>query len=546
MIKILKSQLFFVLIGLIFCLPIIIPYIKSGYFPSHDGEWAVVRAGEMFREIRDLQFPPRYSSVLNFGYGYPLFNFAYPFPYYLATVFHMLHIGFTDSIKLIFAASVMGSFMGMFYLSLYFWKNKVLAFASGILYVYLPYRLVDLFVRGSIGESIAFCIYPLLVLSLLLITSPKRRNWGIFSTAILIPILITTHNISAVFFGIIFLAYILALCASKKYTEALFSFLAIVWGGLISAYFIFPALLEKQNIKLSKIPIADRNLYFVSIQKLIMPTWGYGTPTDTNPFTYQIGVPHICTWLFSIVAIRRAKNFEKSLGVSFLVLSLILAIMMFPISAFVWRLPLLSDINYPWILLLPIGFIICFISGALTHIKYGVYISLLAALASILMFMPYAAPSKTINFGDEYYLTNEATTTSSNELMPLWVKELPTQHFDQKIVTKGVISDLEVKSNRIYFNVVLLKPERTRINQIYYPGWKAFVNEASTPISYENKQGIMTIPLPSGNSQVMLLFAETPLRLLSNSVTLLSLIGLGCFMSITIFTVLKHRKKKNT
>ena len=96
--KELKINILLIVIGIICCIPVILPYLSSGYFPTHDGEWAVVRAGEMFREIRDMQFPPRYSTVLNFGYGYPLFNFAYPFPYYVSTFLHVFQIGFIDSI----------------------------------------------------------------------------------------------------------------------------------------------------------------------------------------------------------------------------------------------------------------------------------------------------------------------------------------------------------------------------------------------------------------------------------------------------------------
>ena len=99
MLHFLKNSKVLFFVGIFICIPVILPYFHSGYFPSHDGEWAVVRAGEMFREIRDHQFPPRYSGVLNFGYGYPLFNFAYPFPYYVSTLFHFLKLGFTDSIK---------------------------------------------------------------------------------------------------------------------------------------------------------------------------------------------------------------------------------------------------------------------------------------------------------------------------------------------------------------------------------------------------------------------------------------------------------------
>src|SRR3990167_7163437 len=89
-----KAYFYIILFLLIISLPVILPFFHQGYFPTHDGEWAVVRMAEMFREIRDHQFPARYSGYLNFGYGYPLFNFAYPFPYYLGTGLHLLGFGF--------------------------------------------------------------------------------------------------------------------------------------------------------------------------------------------------------------------------------------------------------------------------------------------------------------------------------------------------------------------------------------------------------------------------------------------------------------------
>ena len=87
-------------------LPLVLPYFHNGYFPTHDGEWAVVRLSDMYREIRDGQIPARYSGNLNFGYGYPLFNFAYPLPYYIGVVIHFFRVGFVDTIKLLFALSI--------------------------------------------------------------------------------------------------------------------------------------------------------------------------------------------------------------------------------------------------------------------------------------------------------------------------------------------------------------------------------------------------------------------------------------------------------
>src|SRR6185312_6859828 len=100
------NRLLLVFFALFISIPLLLPYLHTGYFPTHDGEWAVVRLGDMYREIKDLQFPARYSGNLNFGYGYPLFEFAYPLPYYLGIVIHLFHIDFVNSMKLLFALTV--------------------------------------------------------------------------------------------------------------------------------------------------------------------------------------------------------------------------------------------------------------------------------------------------------------------------------------------------------------------------------------------------------------------------------------------------------
>src|SRR5436305_12330593 len=114
MIKKFYKPLAIITIAFLVSLPIIFPLFHSGYFPTHDGEWAVVRLGDMFRTLRDHQFPARYSGYLNFGYGYPLFNFVYPAPYYVGMIFHLFKIGLVDSIKLLFALSVILSAITMY------------------------------------------------------------------------------------------------------------------------------------------------------------------------------------------------------------------------------------------------------------------------------------------------------------------------------------------------------------------------------------------------------------------------------------------------
>ena len=223
------------LFSFLITIPVILPFFHSGYFPTHDGEWAIVRLADMFRTLRDFQIPARYSGNLNFGYGYPLFNFSYPLPYYLGIFPHFLGIGFVDTVKILFAGSVLLSSYFMFLLSKSLWKNNWAGIISSVLYIYFPYRMVDLYVRGSIGESISFVLFPLLFyFGIKLVKNSSLLL--IASIAVSIGALITTHNIMAVFFLPVFLLFMMSQI-SKNREIINPTILSVILGFGISAFF---------------------------------------------------------------------------------------------------------------------------------------------------------------------------------------------------------------------------------------------------------------------------------------------------------------------
>ena len=534
--KSLKFYLGLLVFSLIISIPLLIPYIHSGYFPTHDGEWAVVRLADMFREIRDFQLPPRYSGNLNFGYGYPLFNFAYPFPYYVGLIVHLLGLGFVSSIKFVFALTIPISAFFMFLASRNIWKNDYAGLVSSVLYLYFPYHLVDLFVRGSIGESVAFALFPIILFSLSkLINNPKLRTFeiiGAFSYAALI----VTHNIMAVLFSLTLLIYFLGSFAThgKKILRP-FLFMGF-FGFVLSAFFFVPALLEKHNILLSVVPIENRNLFFVSFKQLLFSPWGYGVPTDPKDgFTYQLGWPFLVVLVALIGSLlyqfsRKVKrSSDNVLATVFLAGALILGLFLFSFSKILWKLPLLSEINFPWTMLSQLGLILSLLAGYLTKFKYTKIIAFAALFMALIIYIPLAKPQSYIDKGDGYYFTNDATTTSSDELMPLWVKSYPNQRPDKKVLIlngQGSVSNIVFNSKKISFSVNNLTPASVRINTIYYPGWKVMDNGTQTLISYNNRYGVMDINLGAGNHMIIAKFSETPLRLVSDLISLLGLLVL--------------------
>lgn len=529
----------FLLLIILFSIPIVLPYFKVGYFPTQDGEWAVVRLGDMFRSLRDLQFPVRYSGSLNFGYGYPLFNYAYPFPYYLGIVLYLFTHSFVMSIKILFVMSVFLSGIFMYFASSKLWKNSLSGFVSAILYLYLPYRMVDLYVRGSLGESISFALFPLIFLLSIELLVAKIKLLKVILLSISTALLIGTHNIMTVLFLPVLILFFLPVLIAKKsyYSLKLFIF-SLIFGLGLSSFFWIPAFFEKNLILLSKIPIADRNLYFVKIPQLFIPSWGYEPPLVVHGFSYQLGIAQIITIVFTLALITYLiiQNKKQNDTLPFYIkvlLSIFLTffLLLFNFSSPIWKnLPLLREINYPWTILSQLGFLVSLIAGFLvSYNKFFRYLMLLVSFIAIFSVLPYAKPQEYLDRGDTFYLTNEATTTSSQELMPLWVKKLPETHFKSKIEiikASGIINNVFYNSKKISFDVALNTNSWIRINTIYFPGWKALVNNKEVVIDYNNRQGVMELNLPKGKSSVSLIFTETPLRIFADILSVTSLLVL--------------------
>lgn len=535
----LNHKLFFIILAVLISVPVIIPYFHKGYFPTHDGEWAVVRMADMFRSLRDQQFPVRYSGYLNFGYGYPLFNFAYPAPYYIGTLFHFAKIGFVNSVKALFVISVIISAISMFLLAFELLRSKTASIISVIFYIYLPYRIVDLYARGSIGESLSFALFPLILFFILKIFKKSKPFLYVALGAISYAGLIMTHNIMAVLFTPVMLIFIAYNYYQNK-RESLRNILFFILLGFgLSAFFWLPALAEKQNILLSRIPIANRDSYFVTLEQLVIPKWGYGLPDHPDGFAYQIGLAHIgiIIVLISLLIYSRFMKKKISKNNSILIVTIfgiiifVYILLMFSFTKYIWvNLPLLKEINYPWTLLAPLGLLISLLSGYLySYNKLLKLIVLSLALFAIVYTLPHANPELYFDKGDDYYLTNDATTTSSQEYTPLWVKQKPFERSKNKIELiggKGEVKNITLKSQLLSFDVLLPQISKVRINTIYYPGWKIIADGKEVQVNYDNVQGVMEFEVLEGKHHIAATFSETPLRLAGDILTLISFAGI--------------------
>ncbi len=195
-----KSPLSKYLIPLILLLSI--PAIRYlfvyGFFGVSD-DLHIAWLYEMDRVIKILQFPPRFVPDLSFGFGYPLFNFVYPLPFYIGELIHLLGFSLVDSVKIVFGLSIPFSmyFMHKF---LREFLSENLSLAGSVLYVYAPYRATEIFVRGTVGEILAFVFLPLIALSVVKITQDNTPKKWIGILALATASLVLSHNIMAYMF----------------------------------------------------------------------------------------------------------------------------------------------------------------------------------------------------------------------------------------------------------------------------------------------------------------------------------------------------------
>jgi len=541
--KLYAKPVFLLLLAAVLSLPLILPYLHPGYFPTQDGEWAIVRLADMFRELKDHQFPARYSGNLNFGYGYPLFEFAYPFPYYLGILFRILHINFVWSIKLLFLLSVPISFLGMFLASKQLWKNYWVAIFSGVLYIYYPYRLVDLYVRGSIGESLSLALFPFIIYFILQYYE-KRKLFSFLMSGIFFGVLIMTHNIMAVeFLPVILFVIACAVYKEKKNrTSLLLNYLFSLFIGLgLSSFFWIPALSETKLIALSITRIANIQEYFVSPMQLLYSPWNYGTKN----FSYQLGIVQILFLLGLVLLIFKksggALQLERPVSIALFVLAIIYILLLFPFTTSLWlSVPIMKDITYPWTLLAPIGFIIALLAGNVLLAFKNKWFWMIVGCVTILYSVRYAHPSMYVDRGDGFYLTNDATTTSSDEYTPIWVQEKPTQRsYTEFSLPGGKGTVTNAQSNSKSFSATISVPTKAivQINTIYYPGWQILVDGQHVPIKYTNPKGLMMISVPKGTHAIQGLFKETTLRLISDMISFITLL----ITAVSLFVI--PRKK---
>lgn len=509
----LRLLLFIVLI-----FPLCMPFLERGYFPTHDGEWAVIRLAEMHREIREGQIPPRWSSYLNHGYGYPLFLFTYPLPYYIGEAVNIVGFSLVDSIKAVFILSIIVSGIGMWFLARQLWDEKA-AWVATTFYLYAPYRLANLYIRGSIGESLILALFPLLFLFFYKLKYSKNPAL-IVMNAVLVAILIQTHNALSILFLPFLGLWILYLFGGADKRFLIKSWMAAGLGFLLSIYFWLPVLIEKKFIQLAQTPLANKFEHFLSISDLISRSWDFSI---RPPF--QLGIVHISLIvLFCLSFAFNQKNLKTRLF--FIGITLISLLMVFPLSYALWQLPVIKEVDFPWRMLGVSIFLVSLVGAVFITQFKKTWLTLLLIVLVIMSSITMIRTQNRFEKEDGYYETNDATTTSADELMPIWFTLKSGQRPSKVLTVEDQDTQVNILSNRttlLKLNIDSTRTQTLTLHQAYFPGWRAQKNLDEIPI-VPDANGLVAMTIPEGVYNLTISFSKTPVRAVADSLTIIGVV----------------------
>ena len=506
----------FILIIFLVSLPAFAQMLRHGIYTMHD--FHIFRLFEFNKCIEKKVFPCRWAPDAALGYGEPVFNFYGQFSYWIGEILHLGGLSIIDSTKLLFILSIVLSGVSMFWAAKKFWGPRG-AVISALLYMYAPYRAVDVWVRGALPESLAFVLFPFVLYHFdALITQGQKRNflWLVLGLAALI----TTHNLSlfmfAPFLGLWWLV------RSRQIISLPRLMLAGVVALLLSAYYLLPVATESKYVTLAQTTQGyyDFRAHFTTLRQLFLSNfWGYGGSTwgPNDTMSFAIGYLHWVLPLALLLPVLIWPKFAQVRGlfVGCLALGWLALLLTHNKSAFIWtHFPPMAYIQFPWRFLTMAILFLSLASGAIARVGKG-KILVCGLVVLILMFNGrFFAPDIWRPISDTQQFSGALWNEQRSSALPdFWPKSAPQMPKAFAPTTPRAI--LRTKTY-----VIIQYPI------VFFPGWTAQIDGQPGVVFPEGNLGLVTLRVSPDLPQIDLKFVDTWPRSTGNLISFIALMGL--------------------
>lgn len=537
--------------------------VSSPYLPQFHDQVQGERVFEMAKSLAYGQFPVRVVADLGYGYGYPLFNFYAPFPYYIGALVYLLSFDLIIATKIMMILGFVTAFASMYYAVKNTW-GKYGATLSALLYLTAPYHGVQLVVRGSVGELYAYALLPLVLRGCLDLLNGRISKRMLAIATVALTLILISHNVTVIMLGYFLILFTIAMIVrtlsatqpSRKATaQKALIFLLLPVG--LAAFFLLPAFTELKYTTLTSGNDVDYTLHFKQLSQLWQSSWGYGGSAirpEQDGMSFMIGkitiVLSLVTLTFALI--RKAHKKPETIRNSFLiVLSLGTLLSIFLItkaSLPLWQsLPYFPYIQFPWRFLVLTNLFVCMLAGGSfyyleKYIPYRISRYLIPAgigLVLIVQIFQLTAFPKTKYFetNGAYRLTSKQimninhmrydASKSSHEYMPRGggrIESLGDISYDGvSCYAQCSINDPQFEPTKYQMQINMSESSAVYIQKTYFPHFKVYVDSTEQPLLKGPLNTLGTV-VPKGRHTVTFIMVNTPIRTIANTISLIAIL----------------------
>ena len=508
--------------------------LKPGIHNIQD-DMQFFRVFEMSKCFADNQFPCRWVPDLGYGYGYPLFIYYSPGPYYLGFLFHQLGSSYIDSVKMLFILGFIGSALGMYYLLKELFGSELSAIIGSFLYIYVPVRAVQVYVRGSLGEFLAMTFFPWIFLFSFQLARRYTRRIAVFLSLMIAGLLIT-HNLMCLIFFPVWITWLICLRLENK---SAFSFSRLVVP-------LLPLSLLKGEVHLESMVggYFDYRQHFVTLYQLFISNhWGYGSSVlgPIDDLSLSIGqVLWVLAALGFVVALfRKSRNY-----VLVAIMALFLTFLMHQKSSFIWeRLPMMAFFQFPWRMLPVVVFLLTLLATLFINSVSGIkkyFICSLTLFLVICLYRNFFVPQKWLSISDNDLISGEGfvkqQTASIFDYLPIGALKPPNIaapsepiFIDGKVVVDGYIMGSNFQRGSF---TVASTQAKVRVPLYDFPGMTVVDNGKVIDHDHHDCRnqpycfGLIDFSLDNGHHEVQIYYKRTMIEILADGTSLMALVGL--------------------